>query len=88
MLATRFRDLFNRQDYGLWALEIPEIASFIGFVGLHHNNFEAPFTPASRSAGGLPARWGKATPPKRRGPAPLRLRPAGTRRNRVVHRAG
>lgn len=44
-LATRFRDLFNRQGYGLWALEIPEIASFIGFVGLHHENFEAPFTP-------------------------------------------
>jgi RimJ/RimL family protein N-acetyltransferase len=44
-LAARFRDLFRRQGYGPWAVEVPVLAPFIGFVGLHHVAFEAPFTP-------------------------------------------
>ncbi len=30
---------------GPWALEAPGVASFVGFVGLMHTSFEAPFTP-------------------------------------------
>ncbi|WP_406698293.1 GNAT family N-acetyltransferase [Singulisphaera sp. Ch08] len=59
-LAARFRDLFNRQGYGLWALEVPGIASFIGFVGLHHETFEAPFTPCVEIGWRLAREhWGK-----------------------------
>jgi RimJ/RimL family protein N-acetyltransferase len=32
--------------YGLWALELPGEAEFIGYVGLALQNFEAHFTPA------------------------------------------
>ncbi|SIO35591.1 ribosomal-protein-alanine N-acetyltransferase [Singulisphaera sp. GP187] len=59
-LATRFRDLLDRQGYGLWALEVPDVASFIGFVGLHHETFEAPFTPCVEIGWRLArAHWGK-----------------------------
>ena len=32
-------------DIGLWAVEIPDEAAFIGFVGLQVPSFEAEFTP-------------------------------------------
>ncbi len=32
--------------FGFWAAEVPGEAPFVGFVGLQHVGFEAPFTPA------------------------------------------
>jgi ribosomal-protein-alanine N-acetyltransferase len=37
---------FARHGYGWWAVEVPEVAPFIGFVGLSPVPFDAPFTPA------------------------------------------
>jgi RimJ/RimL family protein N-acetyltransferase len=36
---------FARHGFGLWAVEVPGVAPFIGFVGLSIPTFEAPFTP-------------------------------------------
>ena len=36
---------FAERGYGLWAVEVPGVAPFIGFVGLQAPNFEAHFTP-------------------------------------------
>ena len=44
-VATRIRKHFDRHGYGLWAVELPELAPFIGFVGLSIPSFEAHFTP-------------------------------------------
>ena len=44
-LAKRCERELQEKPYGLWALEVPGVAPFIGFVGLHYHDFEAPFTP-------------------------------------------
>ena len=36
---------FREHDFGLWAIEVPGIASFIGFAGLSIARLRAPFTP-------------------------------------------
>lgn len=36
----------EREGFGLWAVEVPGEAPFIGFVGLNRVPFEARFTPA------------------------------------------
>jgi RimJ/RimL family protein N-acetyltransferase len=36
---------FDRHGFGLWAVEIAGVASFIGFIGLSIPRFEAHFTP-------------------------------------------
>ena len=36
---------FREGNYGLWALEVPGVAPFIGFTGLHFAQFDAHFTP-------------------------------------------
>lgn len=36
---------FTQHGFGLWAVEIPGVAPFAGFVGLAVPFFEAPFTP-------------------------------------------
>jgi RimJ/RimL family protein N-acetyltransferase len=36
---------FNEHDFGLWAIEVPGVASFIGFAGLAVARFSAHFTP-------------------------------------------
>jgi RimJ/RimL family protein N-acetyltransferase len=43
--AARIRDEFARRGFGLWAVEVPGVADFIGFVGLTVPGFEAHFTP-------------------------------------------
>jgi RimJ/RimL family protein N-acetyltransferase len=43
--VARIRDHFARHDFGLWAVEVPGVAEFIGFVGLCVPRFEAHFTP-------------------------------------------
>src|SRR5438045_2962650 len=43
--VDRILDHFERYGFGLWAAEIPGVASFGGFVGLSVPQFEAPFMP-------------------------------------------
>ncbi len=44
--ADRIEAGFDERGYGLWAVELPGEASFIGFVGLALHDFPAHFTPA------------------------------------------
>jgi len=37
---------FGEHQFGLWALEVPGVAPFIGFTGLNWARFDAHFTPA------------------------------------------
>lgn len=43
--VDRIEAHFAKHGFGLWAVEVPGIAPFIGFVGLIVTNFTAPFTP-------------------------------------------
>ena len=45
VVAGRIRDHFARHGFGLWAVEAPGAADFVGFVGLAVPSFEAHFTP-------------------------------------------
>src|SRR5262249_19677806 len=44
-LVDRIETHFDQHGFGLWAVEIPDIAPFIGFVGLAIPRFHAHFTP-------------------------------------------
>ena len=44
-MADRIAAHFAEHRVGLWAVEVPGIAPFIGFVGLAVAKFDAPFTP-------------------------------------------
>ena len=44
-LADRIDADFNERGFGLWAVEAPSVAEFIGFVGLAVPRFAAHFTP-------------------------------------------
>src|SRR6267378_3301322 len=44
-LAERIDEHFERHGFGLWAVEIPTVTPFAGFVGLAIPRFEAHFTP-------------------------------------------
>lgn len=43
--ADRIAEHFEREGFGLWALEIPGVTEFAGFVGLMRPSYEAHFTP-------------------------------------------
>jgi len=45
-LVDRIEAGFDDRGWGLWAVEVPDAAAFVGFVGLNPATFEAPFTPA------------------------------------------
>lgn len=45
-LARRCDAFFDKHGYGLFAVEVPGVADFIGFTGLAKPSFEAPFMPA------------------------------------------
>lgn len=48
-LAHRIRSKIEDKGWGLWAVEIPGVADFIGFIGLHlvdKSTLPAHFTPA------------------------------------------
>lgn len=36
---------FAERGFGLWAVEVPDVARFVGYVGLDVPSFEADFTP-------------------------------------------
>jgi RimJ/RimL family protein N-acetyltransferase len=44
-LVDRIQEHFKEHDFGLWAIEIPDVAPFIGFAGLAVPRFSAHFTP-------------------------------------------
>src|ERR1043165_3472681 len=44
-IAERIEEEFAAGGFGLWALEVPGVASFAGFVGLSVPSFQGPFTP-------------------------------------------
>lgn len=58
-LIDRIEGYFDRHGYGLWALEVAETGTFIGFTGLIPQTFEAHFTPAVEVGWRLAAHaWG------------------------------
>jgi RimJ/RimL family protein N-acetyltransferase len=58
--ADRIEAHFARHGFGLWAVELPGIVPFIGFIGLSIPRFEAHFTPCVEIGYRLAqAYWGK-----------------------------
>ena len=43
-IASRWE--YSLEGWGVWAIELPEVAPFIGYCGLKNVPFSAPFTPA------------------------------------------
>lgn len=59
-MVERIRRHFASHGFGLWAVEAPGVAGFVGFVGLVHVPFAAPFTPAVEVGWRLAAEhWGR-----------------------------
>src|SRR5262249_42473152 len=44
-LVARIGQHFMNHGFGMWAVEVPVVAGFVGFVGLSVPRFEAHFTP-------------------------------------------
>jgi RimJ/RimL family protein N-acetyltransferase len=58
-LASRIRDRLRDDGYGLWALEVPGVTQFAGYVGLSMPTFSAAFTPCHEVGWRLArAHWG------------------------------
>jgi RimJ/RimL family protein N-acetyltransferase len=59
-LAERIGGHFDRHGFGLWAVEVPDVAAFIGFIGLAIPRFTASFTPCVEVGWRLARRyWGQ-----------------------------
>ena len=59
-LARRSEQHFAKHGFGPWAVEVPGVAPFIGFVGLVVPAFEAHFTPCVEIGWRLSSEhWGK-----------------------------
>lgn len=51
---------FAERGFGLWAVEVPDVAPFVGYVGLDVPRFEADFTPCLEIGWRLAfTHWGK-----------------------------
>jgi RimJ/RimL family protein N-acetyltransferase len=58
-MVDRIQEHFDKHDFGLWALEVPKVAPFIGFAGLTVARFNAHFTPCVEVGWRLAfAHWG------------------------------
>ena len=58
--AVRMRATLARRGWGLWALEVPGVLPFAGFVGLAVVHLDVPFAPALEIGWRLPcAAWGQ-----------------------------
>jgi len=44
-MAQKIESLIAKRGWGLWAVELIEKKSFIGFVGLHEPTYDLPVTP-------------------------------------------
>lgn len=59
-LADRIEAHFERHGFGLWAVEVPGVADFVGYVGLAVPRWEASFTPRVEIGWRLAAEfWGR-----------------------------
>jgi ribosomal-protein-alanine N-acetyltransferase len=59
-LMERLEEHHRLHGFGVWAVEVPGVAPFIGFTGLQRVSFDAPFLPAVEIGWRLsPAFWGK-----------------------------
>jgi RimJ/RimL family protein N-acetyltransferase len=59
-LADAIESAHAARGFGLWALEMPGVVPFAGFVGLSVPSFTAPFTPCVEIGWRLaPAQWGR-----------------------------
>ena len=59
-MVERIERGFAERGFGLWAIEVPGVASFIGFAGLAVPGFTAPFTPCVEIGWRLAfAHWGR-----------------------------
>jgi hypothetical protein len=64
-MVERIEAHFDRYGFGLWAVDVREQSSFIGFVGLAVPSFEAHFTPCVEVGGAWrSSAGGWATQPK------------------------
>lgn len=55
----------DEQGWGLWAVEVPGEADFIGFIGLNVPRFDAPFTPCVEVGWRLArSAWGRGYAPE------------------------
>jgi RimJ/RimL family protein N-acetyltransferase len=58
--AARIRTRLSERSSGLWAVEVPGVADFIGYVGLSEPAFQARFTPCVEIGWRLAfEHWGK-----------------------------
>jgi RimJ/RimL family protein N-acetyltransferase len=58
--AGRCRDAIAQRGWGMWALEVPGLWPFAGFVGLNVPHYDAPWVPAVEIGWRLPrAAWGQ-----------------------------
>ena len=58
--VTRIETHFAAHGFGLWAIEVPGVADFVGFVGLNVPSFTAHFTPCVEIGWRLAApHWGR-----------------------------
>lgn len=63
--AAAIREHFHQHGFGLWAVELPGVADFIGFVGLCVPRFEAHFTPCVEIGWRLAhEHWGRGYAPE------------------------
>ncbi len=44
-IAAAIRERMHQRGFGFWAVEVPGVAEFVGFVGLSVPSFESHFTP-------------------------------------------
>lgn len=59
-VCDRILPQFAELGFGLWAVEVPGVASFVGYVGLLVHTFDADFTPCVEIGWRLAFRhWGK-----------------------------
>jgi len=59
-LVDRIEAHFGEHGFGLWAVEVPGVAAFVGFTGLSMARFSAPFTPCIEVGWRLAAtHWGR-----------------------------
>jgi RimJ/RimL family protein N-acetyltransferase len=63
--AERIDEHFGERGFGLWAVEVRDVAPFIGFVGLSVPRFEATFMPCVEVGWRLAAEhWGHGYAPE------------------------
>jgi len=59
-LAEKIQKELREKEYGLWAVELTGVVPFIGFAGLHYQDFPAAFTPCIEIGWRLAyEHWGK-----------------------------